>query len=82
MKFYDNKRAIDIKLINNDVDWSNDFFADAPPINAKSDWHKVDDVQYCIDQCNDYIHGAGDFFDYAHPETHLEVTEQNFNLVS
>ena len=59
-----------------------DFFADAPPVNAKSDWHKVDDVQYCIDQCNDYIHGAGDFFDYAHPEMHLEVTEYDYNSIS
>lgn len=70
MKMYDNKRTIEIKLITNGIDWAEDFF-DAP-IGEK---YKVDDVQYCIDQANDYVNGFGDFTGYPQPNTRVEVYE-------
>lgn len=36
---------------------------------------KVDDVQYCIDQANDYVNGVGDFAGYPQPNTRVEVYE-------
>lgn len=36
---------------------------------------KVDDVQYCIEQANDYVNGVGDFAGYPQPNTRVEVYE-------
>ena len=62
MKLTDGKKTVEIELKNdNGIDWSAEFFeAGALEYDEAQDTYMVDDVQYCIDQAIDYIHGVSD----------------------
>jgi hypothetical protein len=63
MKLTDGKKTVEIELIGkNDIDWSEEFFeTGALEYDEAQDTYKVDDVQYCIEQATDYIHGYNEF---------------------
>ena len=45
-------------------DWSHDFFsAGLLPYDEETDTHSVPDVDYCIEQAEDWKLGRGDFYD-------------------
>lgn len=72
MKLTNGKKAINIQMMVWDSitdsgyspDWSSDFFeAGSLPYNADTDTYTVSDIDYCIEQANDWKNGVGDFFD-------------------
>ena len=84
MKLYDDKKTVEIKMMvwengNFSPDWSLDFFeAGGLPYNDEKDAYKVDDVDYCIDQAEDWKNCVGDFSNDYVPESaerHVFVDE-------
>lgn len=69
MKMTDGKKTIYITICKWNgsgytPDWSNDFFeAGSLPYDDEKDVYVVADVDYCVDQANDYINRTGDFND-------------------
>ena len=66
MKIYDGKKLVEIKMMTwkqaYTPDWSIDFFdAGSLEYDEKLDAYRVKDVDYCIDQANDWADGVGDF---------------------
>lgn len=50
-------------------DFSIDFFdAGLLPFDSEADTYTVQDVEYCIEQAQDYIAGVGDFSDSPAPD--------------
>lgn len=71
MKLTNGKKAINIQMMVWDSitdsgyspDWSSDFFeAGSLPYNADTDTYTVSDINYCIEQANDWKNGVGDFY--------------------
>lgn len=72
MKLYDGKKHVEITMhlwdereANMSPDWSNDFF-DAGCLTHDTEregTYSVNDVEYCIDQANDWKNFVGDFRD-------------------
>ena len=66
MKLTDGKRTVEITMQEWDgsqwgLDWSLDFFgAGNLPYNEENDTYTVEDVQYCIEQVNDWKSNTGD----------------------
>lgn len=85
IRLTDGTKTVEIKMAtwengNWSPDWSNDFFAvGGLPQNEDGDAYVVADVDYCIDQANDWKLGIGDFYDpedNTDPEDRLvDVTE-------
>ena len=73
-RFIDNNGKIaEITLINNGYEWQDEFFnVGSLSYNEDSDAYKVEDVDYLIDQANDYISGCGDFSD-GEPQENAEL---------
>ena len=69
MKLTDGKRVVEIRMQvwngnGYDPDWSNDFFeAGGLPFNEEVDAHIVADVDYCIEQAQDWENKQGDYAD-------------------
>lgn len=73
MKLTDGEKTVEITMNEwngNEytTDWSNDFFeAGGLPLvwvdEIDSEAHKVEDVDYCIDQAEDWTNYCGDFYD-------------------
>ena len=69
MKLYDGKKLVEITMhlwdereANMSPDFSNDFFeAGGLKHIEQLDAYLVDDVEYCIDQANDWANFSGDF---------------------
>lgn len=67
MKLTDGKRTVDIEMAEWDgngwtPDWSNDFFeAGTLKYNEEKDAYIVPNVDYCIEQANDWKNADGDF---------------------
>lgn len=67
MKLTDGTRTIEIIMkVQQDnrhsPDWSNDFFEAAKlKYNPETDAYTVEDIDYCIDQANDWKESIGDF---------------------
>ena len=67
MKITDGKKTVEIKMMiwegaGYSSDWSNDFFnAGSLPYDDEKDTYIVKDVDYCIDQANDWQDSKGDF---------------------
>ncbi len=65
----DGKRTVEIIMMDWDVDnwkpdWSNDFFEVGGLRHDNDlDAYIVDDVDYCIEQAQDWKNGRGDFYD-------------------
>ena len=65
----DGKRIVDIKMavwsdesVGYSEDWSSEFFdTDSLPYDYEVGAHRVQDVDYCIDQAIDCINRTGDF---------------------
>lgn len=84
MRLYDRKNLVDITMNiwtgdGYTPDWSADFFATAGmEYDSSLDAFIVDDVEYCIDQANDWKNAEGDFYDPdADPE---EVDNRNVDV--
>lgn len=86
MKLTDGKKAIDIKMqvwtgSGYDPDWSQDFFeAGGLPTDDATGASVVDDVDYCIEQAQDWAKRRGDYAEVAPWEENQErlvsVTEE------
>ena len=71
----DGKRIVDIKMVvwseensSYSEDWSGDFFeVGRLPYDYEAGAHRVQDVDYCIDQAIDCINRTGDFADDDEP---------------
>lgn len=67
MKLTDGKKTIEIRMMVWEggcytTDWSLDFFeAGGLPYDAETDAYRVDDVDYCIEQAEDWAAGRGDY---------------------
>lgn len=82
MKLTDGKKTIEITMQEWDgkqykPDWSNDFFESGslPKIwiaQINENAHKVEDVDYCIEQAKDWANYQGDFYDPETQETDKE----------
>lgn len=80
MKLYDGKKLVEITMhlwdereANMSPDWSNDFFdAGCLAYDMEQDAYSVNDVEYCIDQANDWKNFAGDFASDKPEERGLE----------
>ena len=76
MKIFDRNRMVKITMREWDnrynsatPDWSLDFFnAGSLKYDEERDAYRVGDVQYCIDQANDWAKAEGDFRDDEVPE--------------
>lgn len=68
MKIKDSKRTIEISMSTwtgsgYTPDWSIDFFnAVSLPYDDETDTYTVEDVDYCIEQANDWRLSRGDFY--------------------
>ena len=73
-RFIDNNGKIaEITLTNNGYEWQDEFFnVGSLSYNEDSDAYEVEDVDYLIDQANDYISGRGDFSD-GEPQENAEL---------
>lgn len=64
MKIADSKRTVEIRMMtwdgtNLSPDWSNDFFeAGLLPHNEETETYIVEDVDYCIDQAQEWADEA------------------------
>lgn len=68
-----NGKIAEITLINNGSEWQDEFFnVGSLSYNEDSDAYEVEDVDYLIDQANDYISGFGDFSD-GEPQESAEL---------
>ena len=69
MKITDGKKTVDIEMkvwegSGFSPDWSMDFFdAGSLPYNEETETYTVDDVDYCIEQAEDWENSRGDFSD-------------------
>lgn len=69
MKLTDGKKTVEIRLqtwtgSEYTPDWSLDFFeAGGLPYNDETDTYTVPDVDYCIEQAEDWQHSRGDYAD-------------------
>lgn len=69
MKLTDNKKTVEITMHHNWIDgegytpdWSEDFFCSGNlNYDEDRDAYIVKDVDYCVDQANDWMHSTGDF---------------------
>ena len=64
IRLKDGKKAVEIDMVvweenGYSPDWSIDFFAAA--YDEKSDYYIVPDVDYCLDQAEDWKNGLGDY---------------------
>jgi alkanesulfonate monooxygenase SsuD/methylene tetrahydromethanopterin reductase-like flavin-dependent oxidoreductase (luciferase family) len=85
MKLTDGKKVVDIKMqvwngSGYDPDWSQDFFEAGSLATDDSGASVVDDVDYCIEQAQDWAKKRGDYADVAPWEENQErfvfVTEE------
>lgn len=69
MRLYDGKKLVEIRMSNwtgteYTPDWSIDFFeAGGLAYNDDLDASIVNDVEYCIEQANDWKNAIGDFYE-------------------
>lgn len=69
MRLYDGKKLVEITMCNwtdngYTPDWSDDFFdAGILEYNEELDASIVKDVDYCIEQANDWKNAVGDFYE-------------------
>ena len=84
MKLTDGKRTIEIQMMTWEgngytPDWSKDFFeAGDCPYDEENDVYIVKDVDYCIEQAEDWKNGRGDFYNpdiEPNPNNEVIVTE-------
>ena len=74
MKLTDGKKTVKITMhtwdgTNKSPDWSQDFFeAGSLPYDAETDTYSVPDVDYCIEQADDWRLGRGEFLAEGLPE--------------
>ena len=67
MKITDGKKTVEIRMMTWEgsgysPDWSMDFFeAGSLPWDEERNVYTVPDVDYCIDQANDWANSTGDF---------------------
>lgn len=82
MRLYDGKKMADIQMNNWNggeytPDWSNDFF-EAGNLQYDEDMeaYLVQDVDYCIEQANDWMNADGDFYepDTGTADRNVDVT--------
>lgn len=65
----DGKRTVEITITEWNgsgytPDWSSEFFSvGSLPYDEESDAYVVEDVDYCIEQANDWQNGVGDFLE-------------------
>lgn len=73
MKITDGKKTVEITMHTWEYesmspDWSNDFFeAGGLPYDDETDTCTVEDVDYCIEQAQDWENKRGDFRDDGEP---------------
>lgn len=79
MKITDGKRTVEIEMKvwddtsnNYSPDWSNDFFVAGTLETTEDGAHIVDDVQYCIDQAEDWGAKRNDYSDVPEREENEE----------
>lgn len=86
-RLFDGKKLVEIRMRTWDgnqytPDWSNDFFeVGSLKFNIYMDAYDVDDVDYCIDQANDWKNKEGDFYgeeDVEGIERDVDVEELEF----
>ena len=84
MKLTDGKRTVEILMMvwtgtGYSPDWSNDFFsAGELPCDENNDVHIVRDVDYCIEQAQDWRNQRGDYADDGCPDQedrYVEVSD-------
>lgn len=63
-RLMDNKKAVEIRMYGaNGVEWSDDFFEVGNlEYDEEKGAHVVSDVDYCVEQANDWKNGVGDFY--------------------
>ena len=75
MKITDGKKTVEITMHtwehdSMSPDWSNDFFeAGGLPYDDETGTYTVEDVDYCIEQAEDWKNQRGDFYDDGLPGT-------------
>lgn len=78
-RLYDGNKTVDIQLISWNghewtSDWSEDFFAVGElEYNEELESYKVEDVDYCIEQANDWKLNRGDYEEDNYEEDSREV---------
>lgn len=62
-KLYDGKRVVDVKMYENRMcDYSYDFYdVGGLQYDEAIDAYYVDDVEYCLDQADDWVNLRGDY---------------------
>ena len=82
MKITDGKKTVEIRMIVWDgssygPDWSLDFFeAGGFPYNSETDTYTVNDVDYCIEQAEDWRDSKGDFAEDEPNENNMVFVEE------
>lgn len=67
MKIYDGKKTVELKMCvwegsGYSPDWSEDFFeAGSLDYDEEREAYRVESVDYCIEQAEDWAHSTGDF---------------------
>lgn len=89
IRLIDNNKAVEISIREWDEetsqygpDWSADFFevGGLKTVDVPDLAYIVEDVDYCIEQANDMVAGAGDFAeDDPQPNQFVDVTELDRN---
>lgn len=89
IRLIDNNKAVEISIREWDEensqyspDWSADFFevGGLKTVDVPDLAYIVEDVDYCIEQANDMVAGAGDFAeDGPQPDQFVNVTELDRN---
>lgn len=82
MKITDGKRTVEIRMMvwmgtGYSPDWSNDFFDAGCLPHTDDDTYIVADVQYCIDQAEDWQNQRGDYADDGIPAPEDRYVEYN-----
>lgn len=82
IKLTDGTRTVEITITSWDgsgyePDWSMDFFeVGSLPYNEETETYTVPDVDYCIDQAQDWASATGDFRDDADYYTVEEISNR------
>lgn len=82
MKITDGKKTVDIRMMawegsGYSPDWSTDFFnAGLLEYDRENDVYIVDDVDYCIEQAEDWRDSRGDFRDDEPNENNMVFVEE------
>ena len=82
MKLTDGKKTVEIRMVvwegsNYGPDWSLDFFeAGGLPYDSETDTYTVNDVDYCIEQAEDWCDSKGDFAGDEPSENNMVSVEE------